>query len=476
MALITQNQYNTAKQSVRNVYVRVDLLNFDYLTIDSFSGNLIGGSLSSDANSNMRNTCDISLVVTDSTFNVQASGKIWLDRLIQVYVGVDDMRTGETAWTNKGIYLINQPSYQYDATTNTMSFQGVDLMGLMTGLRGGTLVDTYVIPQGSNVRDAIIACLKENGFKKYIVSECENVDGSIQAVPYDMQYEVGKSWWDVLDGLQQILPNYQMYFDNDGVFHYETIPYRANEQIRMSDDIWVANVTSESVSYDFEAVKNSVKVLGKAHDIRYYPSSQSISGSTLALTIAALSAISADIIIGFAPPSNMTGNISLNVNSSGAKALKDSSGNYITSLTKDVYYCAIYVEDGDYWYFLGHVQAVGEWKDENPDSPFYIGNPAGEIKIPLYGGDYENIASDELAVARAKWEIWQRCRLNDSIQLTTVPIYWSEVNWMVSYTPAGTKTANQYLISSISTDLSPTGTQTYSLVRYYPYYDENDIV
>ena len=440
MALITQNQYNTAKQSVRNVYVRVNLLNFDYLTIDSFSGNLIGGSLSSDANSNMRNTCDISLVVTDSTFNVQASGKIWLDRLIQVYVGVDDMRTGETAWTNKGIYLINQPSYQYDATTNTMSFQGVDLMGLMTGLRGGTLVDTYVIPQGSNVRDAIIACLKENGFKKYIVSECENVDGSIQAVPYDMQYEVGKSWWDVLDGLQQILPNYQMYFDNDGVFHYETIPYRANEQIRMSDDIWVANVISESVSYDFEAVKNSVKVLGKAHDIRYYPSSQSISGSTLALTIAALSAISADIIIGFAPPSNMTGNISLNVNNGGAKAL------------------------------------VGEWKDENPDSPFYIGNPAGEIKIPLYGGDYENIASDELAVARAKWEIWQRCRLNDSIQLTTVPIYWSEVNWMVSYTPAGTKMANQYLISSISTDLSPTGTQTYSLVRYYPYYDENDIV
>lgn len=476
MAQITQAQYNTSKQTIRNVYIRVNLLNFNYLTIDSFSGNVIGGSLASDANSNMRNTCDMTLVVTDSSFDVQAEGKIWLDRLIQVFIGVEDMRTGEVAWTNKGIFLINQPAYSFDAKTNTMTFQGVDLMGLMTGLRGGMLTDSYIIPQGSNVRDAIVACLKENGFNKYIVSECTNVDGTIQNVPYDIQHDAGDSWWDVLESLQSILPNYQMYFDIDGIFHYEVIPYRANEQIRMSDDIWVQNVTGESVSYDFESVKNSVKVLGKTHDIQYYPSTQTVSGGTLTLTIGALSEVKAGIMIGFTPPANMATAVSLNVNNNGAKALRDGSGNQITSLSKDVYYCALYVGDDDYWLFLGHNQAVGEWKDNNPDSPFYIGNPAGEIKIVLYGDDYENIMSDELAIARAKWEIWQRCRLNDTVQLTTVPIYWAEVNWMVSYTPRGGTEANQYLIISIQTDLSPTGTQTYELVRYYPYYDENDIL
>ena len=41
---------------------------------------------------------------------------------------------------------------------------------------------------------------------------------------------------------------------------------------------------------------------------------------------------------------------------------------------------------------------------------------------------------------------------------------------MVSYTPLGQKVVNQYLIRSITTDLTHDGTQTYNLVRWYPYY------
>ena len=76
MGQITQEQYNTSKQNHRNLHIRVNLLDFDYRTLSSFEGNLTSGSLSSDANSNMRNTCDIELVVTDSSFNISAQGKI----------------------------------------------------------------------------------------------------------------------------------------------------------------------------------------------------------------------------------------------------------------------------------------------------------------------------------------------------------------------------------------------------------------
>ena len=60
--------------------------------------------------------------------------------------------------------------------------------------------------------------------------------------------------------------------------------------------------------------------------------------------------------------------------------------------------------------------------------------------------------------------------MNDSITLTSVPIYWSEVNWMVAYTPLGQDVVNQYLIRSITTDLTYDGTQTYNMIRWYPYY------
>lgn len=472
MEQITQAQYNTAKQTYRNLHLKVNLLNFDYQTISSFEGNLISGSLASDSNSNMRNTIDVSLVVTDSSFNIAAEGKIWLDRLIQVYIGVDDMRTGETIWMNKGIYLINQPTYTYDAANNTLSFQGVDLMGLMTGLRGGMLTATYLIKQGENVRDVIIAILKENKFDKYVVSECQNTDGTVQSIPYEMQFDQGSTWWDVLEKILNILPNYQMYFDANGVFHYEPIPYKSNEPIRMDDSIWKENVTDESIQYDFESVKNSVRVLGRTHEINNYPSKIEISGTTLNLTMASWDSIYDNVMFGFTPTADVSGSsIRININSLGAKQLVLDKDKPVTALSKDVYYVAYYKKDIDQFIFMGHHQAQGEYKDTNTNSPFYIGNPAGEIKIVLFGDEYDNIMTDGLAKQRAKWEIYQRCRLNDTVQLTTVPIYWVEVNWMVEYTPLGGNTPNQYLISSVHTELSPEGKQTYELVKFYPYYE-----
>ena len=470
MSEITQAQYNTAKQSQRNISIRINLLNFSKQIIDSIEGQVIGGSITSDANSNMRNTCDIQMVVTDSSFNVEAEGKIWMDRYIQIYIGVEDLKTHQIIWTNKGIYLLNQPTYGYSAESKVLSFQGVDMMALLTDMRGGMLSEAYLIPAGSNVRDVIITILGVNGINEYVVDDCKNSDGSIQPVPYDMTFDIGSTWWDVLESLQSILPNYQMYFDVDGVFHYEPTPYKPNEVVRMDDDIWRQNVISENVSYDFESVKNSVKVLGRTHPVNYFATNVTVNEATINLTIPNLTELTDGALIGFTLTKSVYGNIMLNVNNLGAVKLSKLDGSYVTSLAKEEYWTASYDADNQSWKFLGHVQAVGEWMDDNPNSPFFVGNPAGAIKIVLYGGEYDNIMSDELATQRAEWEIYQRCRMNDSITLTSVPIYWAEVNWMVAYTPLGQDVVNQYLIRSITTDLTYDGTQTYNMIRWYPYY------
>lgn len=493
MREITQAQYDTAKQTHRKVYVHINLLNFQKQIIESIEGRVVSGTLTSDANSNMRNTCDIQMVVTDSSFNVENGGKVWIDRFIQVYVGVENAFTGEIIWTNKGLYLLNQPTYGYDAVSKMLSFQGVDLMALMTDMRSGMLTEAYVIPTGTNVRQVITTIVTMNGFNEYVIEECRNSDGSIQPVPYDMEFDVGATWWDVLETLQSILPNYQMYFDVDGVFHYEPTPYKGNEPVRMNDDIWKENVISESVSYDFESVKNSVKVLGRTHSVNYYSTAYRfyedgpfihVEGDpneyrVLSIDVPGVPEQPGDgTLIGFVAEKDLTGPFFLWVGGKDIATgrLLNDDGSPVMELPKDEYWVFSYKspkttgnQSGD-WTFLGHVQAVGEWMDDNPRSPFFVGNPAGEIKIVLYGGDYDNIMSDDLARQRAEWEIYQRCRMNDSITLTSVPIYWSEVNWMVSYTPLGQKVVNQYLIRSITTDLTHDGTQTYNLVRWYPYY------
>lgn len=460
---ITQSMYNAILQKSRKLHLRINLLNFFYQTVDSLEGLAVSGNITVEANSDTRRTCQVTLAVKDSTFDVQAGGKIFLDRYIQIFIGIELMRTNEIVWFNQGIFLINSPSYYYEATTNTLSFEGLDLMSKMTGARNGYLIGLrHQIPQGSNIREAMIAVLLDAGFTRYVVDDVD------QTVPYDMEFDQGSTQYDILSQLRDILPQYQIYFDVDGVFHYTNIPSGTNENILIDDSTWSKLVLSEQINVDFESVKNVIEVYGRTHDVEHYSVETILSGSTLLLDIPSLDSLEEFTMIGFTCLEAATGNIKLNVNELGAESLVDSKGQFINALDSDTYYVASYQADGT-WLFLGHLQAYAIISDTNPESPFYIGNEAGEIRIPLFGGEYDNIMSDELAVERSIFELYTRCRLNDTITLTSVPIYYLDVHRLVEYTTSNNKATNQYMVQSISTTLDPLGTQTINMSRYYPF-------
>ena len=471
MLNITQNDYNIVKQRINERYIKINILDFQYRTVDEISGNMLSCSVNCDADSDLRRSCSVSLVVRDNSFDIQSGGKIWLDKYIQVYIGLKNIYTQEIQWYNQGIYLIDAPTWRYDATTNTLSFSGLDLMSKLTGARNGQLQGIpTVIKQGESVREAMIATLALGGFTKYVVSECANRDGTVQAVPYDIEIDQGGFVYDILSALRDILPQYQIYFDVNGVFHYDLIPSGDDEPVVITDDIWKSILIGEDISTNFASVKNYVEVYGYTHDPEYYPSAISVSGATVSMTISALTSLSNNAIIGFTPSSAVSGNIQLSVNSFGAKKLVDSNGNYITSLDANTYYVAMYQSNGT-WKFLGHHQAQATWSDENPDSPFYINGPVGVIRQVLCGGDYENIQSDELALERAKIEIYWKCRLNDSITLNTVPIPWLDVNIVASHAPKDEVEEKRYIIKSYSVDYgSVEATMSVSMISYYGYY------
>ena len=471
MLNITQNDYNIIKQRINERYIKINILDFQYRTVDEISGNMLSCSVQCDADSDLRRSCSVSLIVRDNSFDIQSGGKIWLDKYIQVYIGLKNIYTQEIQWYNQGIYLIDAPTWKYEATNNTLSFSGLDLMSKLTGARNGQLQGIpTVIKQGESVREAIIATLALGGFTKYIVSECANRDGTIQAVPYDIEIDQGGFVYDILSALRDILPQYQIYFDVDGVFHYDLIPSGDDEPVVITDDIWKNILIGEDISIDFASVKNYIEVYGYTHNPEYYPSAISVSGATISMTISALTSLSENDIIGFTPTSAVTGNIQLSVNSFGAKKLVDSNGKYITSLDANTYYVAMYQSNGT-WKFLGHQQAQATWSDENPDSPFYINGPVGVIRQVLCGGDYENIQSDELALERAKIEIYWKCRLNDSITLNIVPIPWLDVNLVVSHAPKDEIEEKRYIIKSYSVDYgSVEATMSVSMISYYGYY------
>lgn len=469
--VLTQQQIQLLKQPIIQRYVKLYLLNFELQRVNEISGNLISCSVSGDGNSDLRHNCNVSLVVTDSSFDIQAGGQIWLDKFIQPQIGTVDIYTQEIVWENQGIFLINSPSWDYDATTNTLSFEGLDLVSKLTGLRNGELEGLpTTIAQGENVREAIIATLALAGFTKYVVSECINADGSIQEVPYDLTVKQGSTVWDLLKLLRDILPQYQMYFDKEGVFHYDLIPSGQNMSSTFDDDLLKNVLIKEKINTDFENVKNYIEVYGKTHSVNFFSSETSVSGGDFSLTINSLASIEEYVMIGWVTTSAIDNiDITLNVNNTGAKNLVDYNGSSINSLDGDTYYVAQYQSNGT-WLFLGHLQPQAIFADTNPESPFYINGTTGIIRYVCTGGDYDNIQSDYLALQRAKLEIYWRCRLNDNITLSTIPIPWLDVNILFTHSIKNSNNNEQWIIDKYSVDYSETGEMTITAHKYYPYY------
>ena len=475
---VGQDDYNILSQQIITKYIKLEILNFQYNVVDEISGNLTAMSVNIDSESDLRRSCNLTFVVTDASFDVKAGNKIWLDKFCRPWVGYENIYTGKIQWYNQGIYLINAPSWRYNATTHELSLAGLDLASKLTGLRNGELEGIPTkIPAGSSVREAMIAAIELAGFTKYTISECKDVDGNIISVPNDIEIAQGGTVWNIVTQLRDILPRYETFFDVDGVFIYQPIPTGSGDPVIIDDTIWPNLLIDESINNDFESVKNYIEVYGRTLDPSYFSTNTTYSGSTLSLTVADYpTALTDNTIVGFTTPStgdiSATGGISLKMNSLTASVLYEyGTNNPVTALDNETYYVAYYNQG---WYLMGHQQPVGIAYDDNPDSPFYVNGSIGRIRHVLYGGEYENITSDKLALERAKYELWKSTRLQDSITLTSIPNPWLDVNVLISHAIRGKSQENaaQYIIKSISTDYGIEGTQSINAITYYPLYPD----
>lgn len=665
MINIGAEDYNVLKQQYIKKYIRLELLDFQYNIVDELSGNMTKCSINVDSNSDLRRSCDLGFVVTTSTFDIKAGSKLWLDKFVRPYVGYENMRTGEIQWYNQGIYLVNNPQWSYNASTNEISMQALDLMSKLTGLRNGNLEGIPTkIAKDENVREAIIKTIELGGFTKYICEECKTKDGTIVPVPYDIEIDVGGTIYDILTGLRDIMPNYQIYFDINGVFHYEPIPLAYDDPVLIDDDLFNNVLISENINTDFESVKNYVEVLGHTWDVDYYSPSESttVNGGTITPTFADLKALEDGTAVGITLPSDIANVDKITIDFVDSNDVVDIDGTPVKSLTKDtewifqfvpgpklpsgyieleyiqsggtqyintgvsgsviknieidfqflktvasgtsneaqmgsiwidtsahiqtginsngfmgtdymtysqtsdvlartqatgapvgspnynlylfaqnqagslywpctgrIYSCKISnvnglirnfipckntsgviglydtvnsqfyqnagtgtfiagpeipsTEDkGDpFWRFMGHQQAQATSYDDNSSSPFYVGDPigsssVGRIRIVLYGGEYDNIYSDDLAKQRADFEIYQRSRLNDSISMETIPIPWMDANIVISHRFGQKQEPSKYIVKSFSVDYATGGTMTINAITWYPYYDESEVV
>lgn len=502
MSVITQDQYSIVKQRHKNILVKVNLLNFNFQVVDSIEGNLISGNIAINANSDIRRTCNITMVMKNHTFKIEAGGQIWLDKYIQIYYGIIKNSTQEVIWTNLGIYMINNPNHVYDSVNNTLSFQGLDLMAKLTGIRNGYYEWLNgLIPQGEEIRGLFIDLLHQAGFDRYNIEDLLDSEGQPLTLPYEVEISSTSTLYGVFDEIRNnVMPNHEMFFDINGVFNLKRIYNSASDPVIIDNDIWDETILNIINDIDFENVKNVIEIWGQTLEPTYgnpicdayhqqIPTvidGYSCEIKSLLNTYNDSELDVPDLIptysyIGFGIKNIVeTSKPYLKINDFDPHPIvkngEDEFAEFSTPKEGEVdYYIVIYDDTKQFdsqtgvFNLLGYQQIHCVIKDTNINSPFYISGTIGEILLPLAGGEYDNIQTNEQAQDRAEWELYNYARMNDKIRLTSTVIPWIDVNQKIEYINEDAELSGIFIIKSVSMDLAVEGTMTLECIRWYDY-------
>lgn len=251
------------RQTIRQYYIRVELLNKSYQILDTLQYELISGTYTEDAESDMRRICDLTFVVKNATYFADQYAKIWMDKYVRIYLGLDYVaREYDTVWYPLGIYLFNDTSFTYDLTSRTVTVSCLDFMSLFTGDRNGVIPAlTTKVLAGENMTSVIATLLRQfYGITDPIIVENETI-------PYDIEMAAGATFYDLLREMKDLYPGREMYFDEDGIFTWKKIPTESNETNLFDDTVLSELIIRQSTTRTFSEIKNCIRIYGQDDEV-----------------------------------------------------------------------------------------------------------------------------------------------------------------------------------------------------------------
>lgn len=277
---ITNKMYEVHTQPVRDIFIKLSLLQNFFTTengnevrkfkkIDEIQGYSIGGSISIDGNSSHRRSCSVNMIVWDDNIRIAEDSKIWMDKWVKIEIGITHLLTNEIVWFQKGIFAVYSPSVGFSATTNELSFQGVDLMGMLDGTLGGVLENNTIIPAGTPVNDAIKTTVSYFGK----ISESDiYLESNNFTIPYDIEKSATDNVYSILDEIRELYMDWEIFFDVNGRLVYQKTPSKnfiadlGSEIVSFSFIEENEMVVDYKKDYNFQNVFNKIIVYGRTDD------------------------------------------------------------------------------------------------------------------------------------------------------------------------------------------------------------------
>jgi len=224
--VITQRQIDSNDLPLRRKHIRLEILDYDFKTIDTIEEECIGGSLqkvADDSSYTIRRSGNVQLAIptfaeTEEFFGkldgyeIELGGKLWIDRYVKIFIGIEDyLQVGSPiVWNPFGICLIDNPIRKFSASEFEVSFNVIDLLAKLTGERQGQLTGmTTMVEAGyydystspsiyvqTETGESLTSIIRDlGGFNNISMFE---IPQKVKYLPYDIKIDIGSTVWDLI--------------------------------------------------------------------------------------------------------------------------------------------------------------------------------------------------------------------------------------------------------------------------------------
>ena len=396
----TIQELQMLKARTKHLYCKLELLDKNLNVLDSLEGLAQDGSISIDADADIRHTFSSTIYLKKNEAISKYSTEDWVDKLVHVYIGMKPVG-GSIYWYSKGVYAFNTNGFTYNATEHNVSISCVDLVALLDGSLSGTLTGTKTTIQiGLKIKQAIIDTFKLAISYGFIGHVDYMVDYWNRTIPYDIDFGTASSVWSILTRLRDLHYPFEMYFD-DTTFVCQEIPSGFDDPIIMESDDFQDLVISENNSIDYSEIKNCIELFGASIDYDTYAENMThtVTVNEFAVVlqpeyVAAKKEYDSKIASIKDAYYDAYGNID-NINRPRIKWTADTMEKYAAFIKENPY-----IEDGDYSTVCGADDPWGDTEETTVQIAFTPLLVSGDTLIPLVNEDILSYIDEIVSTAR----------------------------------------------------------------------------
>lgn len=260
------------KASVIKPKFKIELLDLYENTIGEITKDISvdnSGSISINYQQGVRRSCSFTLSDTFGKYRPMSNDNIFgFNTKFKIYVGLENIQTGETYWFSQGIFYTTNPTSSHANSNKTVTVNGVDKFGIFTSDTGyNQLEGTYIVPAKSKLYAVVKDILSLELGNGYMIDPKEpHIDAEFinYELPYDIKKSPGSYMGDILIELGNVL-GADIFYDTNGILNITSgttdITYSKQSSIWDFSDV-LPEYSNGSVSLNTIDAINIVKVVG----------------------------------------------------------------------------------------------------------------------------------------------------------------------------------------------------------------------